>query len=334
MFVTYAQNFEDVMLWRALGTVGKGFYVDVGAQHPVTDSVSLAFYEKGWRGVHIEPVSAYAKLLREHRPDETVLEIALSNVSGQRNIIEIPDTGLSTFSEDHAARHHRESGYELKTQSVRTMTLDEALADFLGREVHWLKIDVEGAEKEVIEGWNGRAIRPWILVIESTLPNSQDEDHDRWEPIVLSRGYRYCYFDGLNRYYVAEEHGELESAFRAPPNVFDQFVPAALVKSMSECEELQGTCERLRVELSETQRQVVLANERVQEIEKLATDVIAAAQEAEARQVAAKAASDLDATRNPEEGSRHLRLIDLRNSHRLLSDDDFAAMVLQERRLS
>ena len=44
-FVSYAQNFEDVLLWRALRDIEHGFYVDVGAQDPVTDSVSLSFYE-------------------------------------------------------------------------------------------------------------------------------------------------------------------------------------------------------------------------------------------------------------------------------------------------
>ena len=43
-FVSYAQNFEDVMLWRALKHVENGYYVDIGAQDPVFDSVSLAFY--------------------------------------------------------------------------------------------------------------------------------------------------------------------------------------------------------------------------------------------------------------------------------------------------
>jgi len=47
-FVSYAQNFEDVILWRALKHVGRGFYIDLGAQDPVIDSISLAFYEHGW----------------------------------------------------------------------------------------------------------------------------------------------------------------------------------------------------------------------------------------------------------------------------------------------
>lgn len=61
--VSYAQNFEDVMLWRALGHIENGFYVDIGAQHPTIDSVSKAFYERGWSGINVEPVDAYIALL-------------------------------------------------------------------------------------------------------------------------------------------------------------------------------------------------------------------------------------------------------------------------------
>lgn len=57
---SYAQNFEDVILWRVLRHVERGTYIDLGAQDPVADSVSLAFYENGWRGLHVEPVSFYA----------------------------------------------------------------------------------------------------------------------------------------------------------------------------------------------------------------------------------------------------------------------------------
>jgi hypothetical protein len=78
---SYAQNFEDVMLWRALGHIENGFYIDVGAQDPIVDSVSLAFYEHGWRGIHVEPTHRYATLLRQHRVEETVLEFQLIRVS-------------------------------------------------------------------------------------------------------------------------------------------------------------------------------------------------------------------------------------------------------------
>ena len=70
-FVSYAQNFEDVLLWRLLHDVERGQYLDIGAQDPVFDSVSLAFYNAGWRGLHVEPTPAYAARGREARPDDS-----------------------------------------------------------------------------------------------------------------------------------------------------------------------------------------------------------------------------------------------------------------------
>lgn len=46
-FISYAQNFEDVMLRRALRSVERGFYIDVGAADPVEMSVTKTFYDAG-----------------------------------------------------------------------------------------------------------------------------------------------------------------------------------------------------------------------------------------------------------------------------------------------
>jgi len=86
---SYSQNFEDVMLWRALHDVGRGRYLDIGAQDPAVDSVSLAFYEAGWRGVHVEPVPAYAEKLRAARPDEQVIEAAVTDALGPIKFYEL-----------------------------------------------------------------------------------------------------------------------------------------------------------------------------------------------------------------------------------------------------
>lgn len=220
-FVSYAQNFEDVMLWRALKSVEKGFYVDVGAQHPVFDSVSKAFYERGWRGIHIEPVPEFAELLRQDRPDETVLQIALGDTDGTIEFCAIGGTGLSTAVAAHAERHHVERGLTSEQIQVPVLRMKSALKALHGKEVHWLKIDVEGFEGKVLKGWDSRALRPWIMVIEATLPNSSELDFSGWEPIVTGANYQFAYFDGLNRFYVANEHAELAQAFSCPPNFFD-----------------------------------------------------------------------------------------------------------------
>ena len=93
------------MLYRALGHLESGCYVDIGAQHPEIDSVSKAFFEWGWHGVHVEPVPHYANLLRNERPGDRVIEAAVSNYLGYTKLIVFPDTGLSTTVPQIAAGH-------------------------------------------------------------------------------------------------------------------------------------------------------------------------------------------------------------------------------------
>lgn len=75
--ISYAQNFEDVMLWRALQHVGTGYYVDIGANDPVVDSVTRWFYEQGWSGLNIEPVPHWHGKLQADRPRDTNLQVAV-----------------------------------------------------------------------------------------------------------------------------------------------------------------------------------------------------------------------------------------------------------------
>jgi len=221
--VSYAQNFEDVMLWRALRHIKEGFYIDVGAQDPIVDSVSKAFYEHGWRGIHVEATPHYAELLRQDRPDELVLQAALTDVQGEVLFYEIPETGIST-GDSAIAQSHQQKGFPVHEIIVPSMTLADVFAKAGGRNIHWLKIDVEGMEQSVLKSWEKSTIRPWIVVVESTLPLTQIETHEQWEYLLLEREYKPIYFDGLNRYYVCEHHLELVNAFRYAPNVFDNFM--------------------------------------------------------------------------------------------------------------
>lgn len=244
MFISYAQNFEDVMLWRALKHVKRGFYIDIGAQDPVIDSVSRAFYEHGWRGVHVEPTPHYAGKLRQDRPDETVLQAALGSQNRTLNFFEVINTGLST-GDEKIAEKHRDAGFAVREQVVPCLPLADLLELYQDQDIHWLKIDVEGMEKQVLEGWGVSEIRPWIVVVESTLPNTQIETYQQWEHLLTELGYQFVYFDGLSRFYISKAHQELKDYFRCPPNVFDNFALSGtsggysvlLNNKLSQCEQ-------------------------------------------------------------------------------------------------
>ncbi len=222
-FISYAQNFEDVMLWRALKHIDNGFYIDIGAQDPVIDSVSLAFYEHGWRGVHVEPSHQFAKKLRLARPDETVFQVAIGSSSDDLVFFEFKDTGLST-ADVEIARRHIASGYSHVQTTVSVISLDILFQNFKDHDIHWLKLDVEGMEKSALESWVTSSARPWIIVVESTKPSTQELSHYEWEPLILQKNYKFVYFDGLNCFYLAIEHLDLTPAFSSPPNIFDDFL--------------------------------------------------------------------------------------------------------------
>lgn len=236
-FVSFAQNFEDVMLWRALKHIDKGFYIDVGANDPQLHSVTKAFYERGWCGVNIEPIEAWFSRLAVERPRDVNLMVAAGSDRGGLLLYEIPETGLSTSDRDTAERHKRDRGYVPVERQVSVVPLGEICREHVGPQpVHFLKIDVEGAEKAVLQGLDFREWRPWIVLVEATLPNLQAQDYEDWEPILIGAGYEFVYFDGLNRFYVAQEHLELKAAFASPPNVFDDFVTWAQFSALRESE--------------------------------------------------------------------------------------------------
>ena len=88
--ISYAQNYEDVLLNRLFPDRPGGFYIDVGAYHPVFHSVTKLFYERGWQGVNIEPIPSMFKLLADDRPRDVNLHMGLSNVEGNLTFYEVP----------------------------------------------------------------------------------------------------------------------------------------------------------------------------------------------------------------------------------------------------
>jgi len=222
-FISYAQNQEDVMLYRALREVKHGFYIDVGAQDPIIDSVTKAFYERGWRGINIEPNEEYFHKLEDDRPQDVNLLTAVGREPGVISFYNVARTGLSTTSEVYA-RRHEEAGYDVNVETVPCTTLDRICADRRVGTVHFLKIDVEGSERAVLEGFSFEAVRPWIVVVEATEPNSNHEVFAEWEDLLLKHLYQFEYFDGLNRFYIAAERADLARHFSCPPNPFDQYL--------------------------------------------------------------------------------------------------------------
>ncbi len=110
-----------------------------------------------------------------------------------------------------------------------------------------MKIDVEGMEAAVIDSWKVGSCRPWVVVVESTLPRTPTPALE-YETALLDKGYTFVYFDGLNRFYVSQDKPHLLAYFNRGPNVFDGFALSGQSTSQW-AEYLNGKIESGRTEI-------------------------------------------------------------------------------------
>ena len=225
--ISYAQNFEDVMLARLFPNKRDGFYVDVGAHDPNVISVTRYFYDLGWHGINIGPVpDEHAKFVRD-RPRDINLQLAVGAHPGKGTI----------HIADILARHCPDTP------------------------IDFLKIDVEGWEAKVLAGADFRRFRPVALVIAATksgaplTDGAHPESTGEWsegEPGLLAQGYVFAHFDGLNRFYIRQEDAALVKRFQLPPGIFDamrfEAERESLLKSLAAEEEKRRAAEERETE--------------------------------------------------------------------------------------
>ncbi|EGR0581295.1 FkbM family methyltransferase [Vibrio cholerae] len=257
--ISYAQNLEDIMLYRAFESIGNGFYVDIGANHPTKDSVTKLFYENGWTGINVEPEEEYFKLLKSEREADININAAITSIGEQVELFVSDVRGWSTTDKNSLSGLEEKGSLRAK-KIVPAMSLDKLFDKYVEQDVHFLKIDVEGAEKDVLESFSFERVRPWVIVVEATKPTTKIDVSHTWEGILTRHNYTFVYFDGLNKFYVAQERPELSTYFSVPPNVFDDFIRIEEHSAIIEIDLLSKKLEqeKMKVNMAEVRLQDIL----------------------------------------------------------------------------
>lgn len=235
--ISYAQNAEDVVLARVFAGQATGRYVDLGAGYPTRDSVTRHFYDLGWRGINVEPEPALADELDRERPEDVNLRVAVGAEPG-KTVLHVVDGQWGRATVDDSLAEQYSEDWAVRDVEVPVRTLAQLLDVYPGP-VDFLKVDVEGAERAVIEGADWSRHRPRVLVVEATEPGSPKPAHEEWEPLLLEAGYRCGLFDGLNRFYAQATDADALAALAAPANVFDDFERYAAAEVREERDQLR-----------------------------------------------------------------------------------------------
>lgn len=240
MFISYAQNFEDVLLNRILKDQKSGFYIDVGAHHPTNDSVTKSFYDRGWKGINIEPVQEFFKLLEKERPDDLNLNFVVSDSQAELEFFELVGTGFSTLNSEMAKQLAEKRSLDLTQYTVQSQSLANICRQYVRCPIDFLKIDVEGWEEKVILSHDWVNFRPKIIIVEATIPDSPIRCKTQIPNFLNARNYQKVYFDGLNDFYIAEEVNYLAEYFATPVNVFDDFISFKVFQQKQHINNLEG----------------------------------------------------------------------------------------------
>ncbi|MCK5134019.1 MAG: FkbM family methyltransferase [Candidatus Sabulitectum sp.] len=191
---SYSQYGEDMVLkaiFARYPITYPGFYVDIGAHHPLRFSNTRFFYEQGWSGICVDPLPGSAQIFTRWRPRDMFLQVGVANAEGEMTYFMFDEPALNTFSEKIAGENV--SRVRLK-QKVKVFPLRRIFADHLpAREVDFLSVDVEGLDMEVLHSNDWTVYRPRIVLIEETIASTLD-DVENLEVAIFMKQHAYRAF--------------------------------------------------------------------------------------------------------------------------------------------
>ncbi len=170
---SYSQDGEDVVLSSFFDQKKKykGFFVDVGAHHPVRFSNTWMLYRKGWRGINIDPTPGCMKPFRWLRSRDINLELGVGSTPGLLTFYCFDEPALNTFNKKVADDRNTGNPYRIiQTIDVPIKTLAQILQENLpqGQHIDFFSIDVEGLDLDVLRSNDWNLYQPQYLLVEDT----------------------------------------------------------------------------------------------------------------------------------------------------------------------
>ena len=189
----YSQEGEDIILSEFFPNKTDGFYVDVGAHHPMRFSNTHMFYKKGWRGINIDAMPGSMKAFERKRPRDINLEIGVSGKEGEMTFYMFDDPALNGFSMEISKDRDKNSNFEIiEERKIKTYPLSKILNKYLPKDqkIDFMSIDVEGLDMMVLESNDWKRYSPRYLLVECIGDTVEDIMQDNIYRFLSKKGYK------------------------------------------------------------------------------------------------------------------------------------------------
>jgi FkbM family methyltransferase len=157
---------EDLAINRYIGNVRNGFYIDIGAHHPVQRSNTCLLYQSGWRGINIDINEFSLDLFNYLRPDDINIQRAISDHNGEINFYFQKDFSQLNTTDLHWAKENFNNNFQ--TKKIKCQTINSLLDEtkYKNKKINFLNIDVEGAEMKVLTNLDFKIYDPNTICVE------------------------------------------------------------------------------------------------------------------------------------------------------------------------
>lgn len=169
--VSYSQTGEDLIvdfIFKHIG-IPRPSYIDIGAHHPFYLSNTALFYEKGCKGLNIEPDPALFKLFPKYRANDCNLNVGIGTASGNADFYIISSSTLNTFSKKTAESYINEGDFPIvDIVNIKLDTVANIIEEHnKGIFPQFLNIDAEGIDELILRSINYEKNYPLVICVET-----------------------------------------------------------------------------------------------------------------------------------------------------------------------
>jgi len=215
---SWSQEGEDQILRRIFEQQATGFYVDVGAHHPMRFSNTYLFYRRGWSGINIDAMPGSMQAFNKKRPKDINIESGVGLESGEKEYYIFNEPALNGFSKQISAqRNEAESSFEIiDVKKIYVETLEKILNSNLksGQIIDFFSIDVEGLDFEVLQSNNWTKYRPRYVLVEILGSRLCELEQSEIARFMFENGY-VIYAKCLNTVFFKDIRSEPRSSISA-----------------------------------------------------------------------------------------------------------------------